>query len=91
MNDPAVLLENRCTKLLSEWLNDNAPIGEEQFRAPAKAIIKEVLQAKAGGRLYVTKEQAALAYDKAFNSRSRGSGHPESTFNVMWKWIESFQ
>ena len=35
-------LEDRITHLLSEWLNDNAPIGEERYRSPAKAVIKEV-------------------------------------------------
>lgn len=39
---PIKTLEDRVTHLLSEWLNDNAPIGEERYREPAKAVIKEV-------------------------------------------------
>ena len=34
-------LEDRITYLLSEWLNDNAPLGQERYRAPAKAVIEE--------------------------------------------------
>lgn len=39
---PIKTLEDRVTHLLSEWLNNNAPIGEERYREPAKAVIKEV-------------------------------------------------
>lgn len=35
-------LEDLVTHLLSEWLNDNAPLGEERYRQPAKAAIAEV-------------------------------------------------
>jgi hypothetical protein len=35
-------LENKITHLLSEWLNDMAPLGQERYRAPAKAVIAEV-------------------------------------------------
>ena len=37
-------LEDRITYILSEWLNDNAPLGQERYRLPAKAVIKEILQ-----------------------------------------------
>jgi hypothetical protein len=43
-------LEDRITHLLSEWLNDNAPLGEERYRLPAQAAIKEV-RAELEGRL----------------------------------------
>ena len=35
-------LENLITHVLSEWLNDNAPIGEEHYRKPAIAVIEKV-------------------------------------------------
>lgn len=35
-------LEDRITHMLSEWLNDMAPIGESAYRAPAKAVIAEI-------------------------------------------------
>lgn len=35
-------LEDRVTHILSEWLNDSAPLGEENYREPAKAVLKEV-------------------------------------------------
>jgi hypothetical protein len=40
-------LEDRITYLLSEWLNDSAPLGQEKYRAPAKAVIEEVKKFKA--------------------------------------------
>lgn len=40
--EQAKKLEDKITKMLSEWLNDNAPIGEESYRKPAQAVIKEV-------------------------------------------------
>jgi len=35
-------IEDRVTYLLSEWLNDSAPLGQERYREPAKAVIREV-------------------------------------------------
>lgn len=52
-NVKAKQLEDRITHLLSEWLNDNAPIGENRYREPAKAAIKEIqefLKATSGVR-----------------------------------------
>ena len=40
-------IEDRITFILSEWLNENAPIGQERYREPAKAVIKEVEKFKA--------------------------------------------
>jgi hypothetical protein len=40
---PIETLEDQCTHTLSEWLNNSAPIGEERYREPAKAVIKLVL------------------------------------------------
>lgn len=31
---------NHATYLLSEWLNDNAPLGEGRYREPARALLK---------------------------------------------------
>jgi hypothetical protein len=35
-------LEDRVTYVLSEWLNDSAPLGQERYREPAKAVIEIV-------------------------------------------------
>ena len=39
-----------ATHILSEWLNDRAPIGEGRYREPARALLKFALLAnKQGG------------------------------------------
>lgn len=38
-------LEDEVTHLLSEWLNDAAPLGEEAYRLPARAVIDRVKKA----------------------------------------------
>lgn len=40
--DNSKILEDRITHLLSEWLNDKAPLGQEAYRRPAKAVIQEI-------------------------------------------------
>jgi hypothetical protein len=63
MNDKK--LEDRITHVLSEWLNDNAPIGEERYRAPAKAVIDEVL--KQSEKINKLKEELELAHAHIHN------------------------
>jgi hypothetical protein len=41
-NRPIKTLEDRVTHVLSECLNDNAPLGEEKYRWVAKAVLKEL-------------------------------------------------
>jgi hypothetical protein len=41
-NRPIVTEEDRITHVLSECLNDNAPMGEEKYRWIAKAVLKEL-------------------------------------------------
>ena len=36
---PAAVLDH-ATYILSEWLNDGAPIGERRYREPARALLK---------------------------------------------------
>ena len=43
-------LEDKATHLLSEHLNDNAPIGEEAYRPAARAVIALVMAAKGASR-----------------------------------------
>lgn len=40
MPDPVGEVLAQATHILSEWLNDNAPIGEGRYREPARALLK---------------------------------------------------
>ena len=46
--------------VLSEWLNDNAPIGEAMYRVPAKEVFQEMLRIASTRRVYVEMPEQAV-------------------------------
>ena len=47
--EPTEEMIARGAHVNSEWLNDNAPLGERMYRDPAKSVYKAMLQAAPKG------------------------------------------
>lgn len=43
--EPTEKMSDKGEFVNSEWLNDNAPLGQASYRSPAKAVYKSMVQA----------------------------------------------
>jgi hypothetical protein len=87
----AAALENRITYLLSECLNDCAPIGQELYRDPAKKVIKECLQSQVVRDMADACSEMRAAEMRAFGQLGKGISPHSSGVVAADKALEAYR